>query len=173
VGTLEPRKNVIALIKAFGNLKKKNLIEHSLVLCGPKGWYYQEVFNAIKEWRLEKDVLYKGYIPESDLPSVYNLAQIFVYPSIYEGFGLPVLEAMACGCPVITSNAASLPEVVGNAAILVDPENNQELEQSLLQLINDEDLRRKLSADGIKRAGIFSYTKSAETLYNVLKRASL
>jgi len=172
VGTLEPRKNIITLIKAFGSLKKKNLIEHSLVLCGPKGWYYQEIFHAITDWGLQKYIHYIGYIPESDLPFVYNLAQVFVYPSIYEGFGLPVLEAMACGCPVITSNTASLPEVVGDAAILVDPEDNHELEQSLLRLVTDEVLRRELSVRGIKRARMFSNLKSAEKLFAVLREAS-
>jgi len=172
VGTLEPRKNIVTLIKAFGNLKNNDLIEHSLVLCGPKGWYYQEIFHAITEWGLEKDVHYIGYIPESDLPYMYNLAQVFVYPSAYEGFGLPVLEAMACGCPVITSNTASLPEVVGGAAILVDPENCQELEQSLLRLVKDELLRSKLGAQGVERAKVFSSRRSAEKLFDVLCKAS-
>jgi len=170
VGTLEPRKNIISLITAFNSLKKKQLIEHKLVLCGPKGWHYKDIFKKTKELKLENEIIFLGFIPEEDLPFLYNVAQVFVYPSLYEGFGLPVLEAMSCGCPVITSNVSSLPEIVGNSAILVDPLNTEELEQAILKVIKNEDLRKDLIKKGINRSKMFSWEKAAEDTYAILKR---
>ncbi|HIP90277.1 MAG TPA: glycosyltransferase family 1 protein, partial [Candidatus Nanopusillus sp.] len=120
VGTLEPRKNIPTLIKAYYKLKKQGL-PHKLVITGKKGWKYRSIFKTINKLNLRKDVIFTGYVPDEDLPTLYNAADLFVYPSLYEGFGLPPLEAMACGTPVITSNTSSLPEVVGDAGIMVDP----------------------------------------------------
>lgn len=170
VGTLEPRKNITSLIAAFNELKKKQLIDHKLVLCGPKGWHYKDIFKKIKELKLENEIIFLGFIPEEDLPFLYNVAQVFVYPSLYEGFGLPVLEAMSCGCPVITSNVSSLPEIVGNSAILVDSLNTEELEQAILKVIKNKDLRKDLIKKGIERSKMFSWEKAAEDAFAILKR---
>jgi len=111
VGTLEPRKNIPTLLKALYKLKKQG-IKHKLVITGKKGWKYKSIFETIEKLNLQEDVIFTGYVPDEDLPALYNAADLFVYPSLYEGFGLPPLEAMQCGTPVITSNTSSLPEVV-------------------------------------------------------------
>ena len=170
VGTLEPRKNITTLILAFDTLKKKKLIEHKLVLCGGKGWYYDDIFRKIEDLRLNKEVIFTGYVPENDLPFLYNAADVFVYPSLYEGFGLPVLEAMSCGCPVVTSNVSSIPEVVGNAGILVNPSSFEELAQAILKVVKDRELREDLVKKGLKRAKIFSWEKAAKETFIVLER---
>ncbi|HMK53515.1 MAG TPA: glycosyltransferase family 1 protein, partial [Methanobacteriaceae archaeon] len=120
VGTLEGRKNIPTILKAFHKLKKKG-INHKLVLVGMKGWNLDDIFESIKHLNLQDEIIFPGYVPESDLVKLYNLADVFVYPSLYEGFGLPPLEAMSCGCPVLTSNVSSLPEVVKDAGITLDP----------------------------------------------------
>ena len=120
VGTLEKRKNVPTLLKSFYKLKKCK-IEHKLVIVGGKGWKYTKIFDLIEEFNLKGDVIFTDYVSDEYLVKFYNAADLFVYPSLYEGFGLPPLEAMACGCPVITSNTSSLPEVVGDAGIMIDP----------------------------------------------------
>ncbi|MBU2477196.1 glycosyltransferase family 4 protein, partial [Candidatus Micrarchaeota archaeon] len=117
VSTLEPRKNIPNLIRAFSTLKKEKKIRQKLVVAGQKGWKYKEIFDLTRKLGMEKEIIFLGYISEDKLICIYNLADLFVFPSFYEGFGFPVLEAMKCGCPVITSNVSSLPEVSGNAAI--------------------------------------------------------
>ena len=169
VGTLEPRKNITTLISAFGNLKRRNLIDKKLVLCGPRGWYYKSIFEKIEELKLEKDVILLGYVPDEDLPSLYNAAHMFVYPSYYEGFGLPVLEAMSCGCPVITSNTSALPELVGNAGILIDPTQTEELEHAILRLNNEDDLRKNLGQRGLEQAKLFSRRETAKKTLAILE----
>jgi glycosyltransferase involved in cell wall biosynthesis len=120
VGNLAKHKNIPMLIEAFYKIKKKN-IECKLVIAGKKEWEYKEIFETVDKLNLQNNVVFTGYVLDEDLPALYNAADLFVYPSLYEGFGLPPLEAMACGTPVITSNTSSLPEVVGNAGIMVDP----------------------------------------------------
>ena len=117
VGTLEPRKNVIILMKAFKKLREKGFEGYKLVIAGDRGWLYKQIFREVEHSDLENEVLFLGVVVDEDLPMLYNCADIFVYPSLYEGFGLPPLEAMACGIPVITSNTSSLPEVIGDAGI--------------------------------------------------------
>lgn len=164
VGTLEPRKNIPILLKAYYQLKKRN-INHKLVIAGKKGWKYQEIFETIDKLNLKDDIIFTGYVPENDLPALYNAADLFVYPSIYEGFGLPPLEAMACGTPVITSNTSSLPEVVGNAGIMVDPLDINELAYSMHEVLTNSTLKIDLSKKGLERAKMFSWEKCArETL---------
>ena len=150
-------------------MKKKSLIDKKLVLCGPKGWYYQIIFEKIEELKLEEDVIFLGYIPDEDLPYLYNAAHMFVYPSYYEGFGLPVLEAMSCGCPVITSNTSALPELVGNAGILIDPTQTEELEHAILRLNNEDDLRKNLGQRGLEQAKLFSRRETAKKTLAILE----
>lgn len=164
VGTLEPRKNIPSLIKAFYKLKKKNL-QYKLVIAGKKGWKYKEIFETIDKLNLQNDVVFTGYVSDEGLPALYNAADLFVYPSIYEGFGLPPLEAMACGTPVITSNTSSLPEVVGDAGIMVDPYDVDGLADAMHEVLADGGLRANMIKKGLERAKMFSWEQCAkETL---------
>lgn len=166
VGTLEPRKNLIRLVKAYYRLKKDFRIEHQLVLAGGKGWLCDDIFEQITQLRLDGDVVITGYIvDEEDVAALMNGADLFVYPSIYEGFGLPPLEAMCCGAPVITSTASSLPEVVGDAAILVNPYDVGQMTEAMHRVLTDEVLQRDMRRKSSERAKIFSWEKTAkETL---------
>ena len=171
VGTLEPRKNIVRLIEAFYKARNENSINHKLVFTGRKGWKYENIFNKIKELNLEKDIIFTGYVSDEDLPALYNTADLFVYPSIYEGFGLPPLEAMACGTPVITSNVSSLPEVVGNAGIMVNPYNVNELADKITEVLTNEELKKELSQKGLERAKLFSWEKCAKETMEVFEEA--
>lgn len=162
VGTLEPRKNVEALIRAFNALKEKYWIPHQLVLVGQKGWLYQDIMKAVEFSPFRGDILSLDYVPDSDIPALMSGADVFVYPSFYEGFGLPVLEAMQCGCPVITSNVSSLPEVGGDACLYVHPESSDELSEKIYEVIRDKSLQKTLSMKGAERAKQFSWKKCAQ-----------
>jgi len=168
VGTLEPRKNIPTLIHAFAKVKKDGFPQ-KLLLIGGKGWKYEEIFSAINELSLTDQILIPGYVPDEDLVYFYNVADLFVYPSLYEGFGLPPLEAMACGTPVITSNKSSLPEVVGDAALLVDPLDVRALAGAIERVLANEELRAQLSERGLKRAKFFSWKKTAERTWEVYR----
>lgn len=161
VGTLEVRKNISILLKSLYKLKKQG-IKHKLVITGKKGWKYKSIFKIIEQLNLQKDVIFIGYVSDEDLPALYNAADLFVYPSIYEGFGLPPLEAMQCGTPVITSNTSSLPEVVGNAGIMIDPYDVVELANNMHEVLVNVSLREELSKKGLERAKLFSWKKCAE-----------
>jgi glycosyltransferase involved in cell wall biosynthesis len=174
VGTIEPRKNIIGLIDAYLVLKQRwdsALGElPKLVIAGAKGWYYEEVFAKVEQAGLESEVVFAGYVPAEDLPLWYSAADALVYPSWYEGFGLPVLEAMACGTPVVTSDRASLPEVVGAAGISLPPDQPERWALALWQLLSDEDRRRSLGADGRQRAAGFSWERTARETVAVYDR---
>ncbi|MEA3458002.1 MAG: glycosyltransferase family 1 protein, partial [Candidatus Thermoplasmatota archaeon] len=130
-----------------------------------KGRKYKEIFETINKLNLQNDVVFTGYVSDEDLPALYNAADLFVYPSIYEGFGLPPLEAMACGTPVITSNTSSLPEVVGDAGIMVDPPDVDRLADAMHEVLTNEGLRANMIKKGLGRAEMFSWEKCArETL---------
>lgn len=166
VGTVEPRKNLNRLIEAFHIFKQESHHpEVKLVIVGGKGWLYDKIFSRIKELKMEKDIIFTGYVQDEYLPFLYNLALAFIYPSIYEGFGLPPLEAMSCGTPVISANTSSIPEVVGDAGLLIDPYNINEIAGALLQVIQSNSLRSEMSRKGLEQAGKFSWEKCAsETL---------
>jgi glycosyltransferase involved in cell wall biosynthesis len=165
VSTIEPRKNIPTLIRAFRQLLDDYHLDASLVLAGREGWKVDEVFATIEELKVEDRVFCLGRVPTADLVSLYNTARAFAFPSFYEGFGLPPLEAMACGTPVVVSNVSSLPEVVGDAGLMVDPEEVEELTVALWRLMSDEDLRKDLIDKGLRRASRFSHEKMArETL---------
>jgi glycosyltransferase involved in cell wall biosynthesis len=170
VGTLEPRKNLTTLLRSYALLKQR-FDPPPLVIGGPQGWRHEEVFSLAQELDLEDDVLFPGFIPREELPLWYNAASAFVYPSLYEGFGLPPLEAMACGTPVITSNASSLPEVVGDAGLLVEPTNAEELAQAMQRVLRDDDLRDSLRRKGLERAKMFSWQRAARETARAYDRA--
>jgi len=167
VGTIEPRKNLTALLEAFHYL----LATHDLrlVIVGKKGWLYEGFFRRLRELGLEDRVIFTGYVPDEDLPAIYSAADLFVFPSLYEGFGLPVLEAMACGVPVICSNTSSLPEVAGDAALLVDPADVWALAGAMEQALTDEHLRSELMAKGLERARWFTWEKAAAKTLEVYR----
>ncbi len=167
VGTLEPRKNVVTLIKAFKKLKELAFKNYKLVIAGDKGWLYKQIFDEIKSSDLQKEVLFLGIVEDEDLPMLYNCADIFVYPSLYEGFGLPPLEAMACGIPVITSNTSSLPEVVDNAGIMVDPDDVNSLCEAMYNVLKDKELWNHMSKKGLDRAKLFSWKDSAKKILEI------
>jgi len=155
VGTLEPRKNVERLVRAYARLRGMGITEHRLVLAGGTGWRYQGVYRVIEELGLQGDVLLPGYIPSAELPLWYAAADLFVYPSLYEGFGLPVLEALACGVPTIASTTSSLPEVAGDAAVLVDPRDEEGLALAMARVLQDEAFRDQLRHRGLRQAARF------------------
>jgi glycosyltransferase involved in cell wall biosynthesis len=171
VGTIEPRKNVTRLIEAFASLHTCELANLKLVIGGAKGWFYGDVFARVEELGLESAVMFPGYIPVSELPLWYNAAELFVYPSLYEGFGLPPLEAMACGTPVVTANTSSLPEVVGQAGLTVDPLDVEGLAEAMRRILDDEALRYEMRGRGLQRARDFSWTKTAQETVQVYRRA--
>ncbi len=165
VGLLNPRKNGERLIRAYHRLKGKTDLPHKLVFVGAKGWLYEDDLALIEQLGLERDIIFTGYVADEDLPLVYNLAEALVYPSVYEGFGLPILEAMACGTPVITSDVSSSPEVAGGAALLVDPYNVDQLAEVMYKVASQDDLRAYLTRRSLRRAEDFSWEKTAlETL---------
>ena len=169
VGTFEPRKNLLTLLQAYAEFRRQTRSDYKLVLGGGMGWLYQPVFAAVEELELQGDVIFPGFIPEDELPLWYNAADVFVYPSLYEGFGLPPLEAMACGTPVIVSDVSSLPEVVGDAALLVDPHKPDEWAAALSLLCRDADLRTDLVSRGLERAQEFSWTRMARETIQVYR----
>lgn len=166
VGTLEPRKNLEGLLRGYAAARKLGL-PHTLVVTGAKGWGKSRLAATVRELRLEGSVVFTGFVPDADLPHLYAGAEFFVYPSLYEGFGLPPLEAMACGTPVITSNVSSLPEVTGDAALLVDPRSEAELAAAILRLAGDRDLCATLRERGMRRAGLFSWQRTAAETWAV------
>lgn len=161
LGTLEPRKNIATLLEAYAVLRRKQGFVHRLVVAGGKGWYYEEIYAMVERLGLEGEVIFPGYIPQSELALWYNAADLFVYPSLYEGFGIPPLEAMACGTPVIVSNTSSLPEVVGDAGVIVAPCDAQALAEAMLSVVSDRVHHRALRDAGLSRAGAFSWRNTA------------
>jgi len=171
VGTLEPRKNIIRLLEAYQDLSRSIRNKYQLVLAGSEGWQDKHIIKKIKEVSDSNNrVIVPGYVPEEDLPALYSGAYLFLYPSFYEGFGMPILEAMACKTPVITSNTSSMPEVAGDAALLVNPSNIEEIKESIIKIINDSALRTSLIKRGQKQIQKFSWTKSAEKLIKVFEK---
>lgn len=161
VSTLEPRKNLSRLVKAFEGLRCHGRKER-LILAGQLGWRYQPLLRQIEESGLKEAVRLLGYVPSSDLPAIYNLARAVAFPSIYEGFGLPIVEAMACGTPVLTSNLSSMAELGAGAALLVNPFSEEEIRDGLLRVLTEEALREELRSAGLDRAANFSWKRAAE-----------
>ncbi|MBN2311557.1 MAG: glycosyltransferase family 4 protein, partial [Candidatus Hydrogenedentes bacterium] len=167
VGTLEPRKNLTALARAYTRLATD--LPHALVLAGAPGWQWAELAAAIAQSPARDRIVLPGYVPRGDLPAFYSAADALAYPSRYEGFGLPVLEAMTCGCPVVTSNNSCLPEVAGDAALLVDAADEAGLESALRTVLEDAATRAALIERGRAQARAFSWQACAETTLGVYK----
>jgi glycosyltransferase involved in cell wall biosynthesis len=166
VGTMEPRKNLVRLIRAF-QLISKEIDDVKLVLVGKKGWLYDEIFKEINNDALKDKIVYTGYVEQQDMKSIYSGASCFVYPSLYEGFGLPPLEAMNCGVPVVSSNISSLPEVIGDAGILINPMEIVEIAEAVLKLLFDEKLRNNLISKGLKQSEKFKWEKTTNKIFEV------
>ena len=173
VASSRPYKNIDGLIKAYKILKDRYGIEHSLIVTGLAGKAQSGLLTMAQELKLESDVRFSGFVNDRDLPLLYSAADIFVYPSFYEGFGLPVLEAMSCGIPVAASNSTSLPEVVGNAGLLFDPHNTEQMAEVIYNLIKDSHLRKELVKKGFERVKEFSWEKTAMQVLSVLKKEHL
>lgn len=161
LGTLEPRKNVEGVIRAYAAWRQRDTAAPPLIVGGGKGWYYEQVFRLVETLGLTEHVYFPGYLSQNELPLWYNAATMFVYPSYFEGFGLPVLEAMACGTPVITSNVSSLPEVAGEAAIFVSPDDIDGLSIAMQHIITDAALAQSLKEKGLQQAAQFNWAKTA------------
>jgi glycosyltransferase involved in cell wall biosynthesis len=166
-------QNLPRLIAAYANLRRAraHVKLPALVFVGKLGWLYEETLRAIEEHKVSDDVLWTGYVPESDLPALYTGATCFVYPSYFEGFGLPPLEAMQCGAPVIAGNRTSLPEVVGDAGLLIDPFNQQAIADALARVIDDASLRAEMRRKGLAQAEKFSWSRTAQLTLKAYERA--
>jgi glycosyltransferase involved in cell wall biosynthesis len=171
VGNVQPRKNLPRLVRAFGTLVT-DIPDLALVIAGQSGWQGSEVEATVRQLGLAERVRFTGFVPNADLPALYGGAELFCYPSLYEGFGLPPLEAMACGTPTVTSNTASLPEVVGDAAVTVDPTSVAEISSALRSLLEDPRRRADYSRRGIARAALFSWDHTARLTRDVYAAVS-
>lgn len=168
IGTLQPRKNHRRLMQAFSRLTQADR-DLRLVIGGGAGWLSEPFYRQLRESGIEDRVHLTGFVDDADLPALYSAAEVFAFPSLYEGFGLPVLEAMACATPVVTSNVSSLPEVAGDAALLIDPHDVEALADALRRLLDDGELRRQLIAAGQARAAQFSWRRAALELLEVYR----
>jgi len=161
LGTLQPRKNFGRLIEGYARIRCDLTDNTQLVIAGGKGWLYDDIFRRVEQLGLGKEVHFPGYVDDKDLPALYSLADVFAFPSLYEGFGIPPLEAMACGTPVVTSSVSSLPEVVGDAALLVTPTDVDALAEALREALRGRSLRDKLIQLGFERAKEFTWARGA------------
>ncbi|MGI6368081.1 MAG: glycosyltransferase family 4 protein [Anaerolineae bacterium] len=165
LGTLQPRKNYVRLIQAYHRLRMEQHIPHSLVIGGGPGWLDQPIYDTIAELDLQEHVRLLGFVDEADLPALYSGAEVFAFPTLYEGFGIPVLEAMACGTPVVCSNTSSLPEAAGDAGLLFEPTDTDALADALLRGISDSALRARLISSGYAQATRYTWKESAQRLH--------
>lgn len=169
VSLISPRKNLVFLLNSFKKLRENKNIDCQLVIAGGKGWRYENIFKTAALLKLENNVIFTGQVSNNEILHLYNNAILFAYPSLYEGFGLPVLEAMACGCPVISSNTSSIPEVCGNAAVLVDPKNIDGLTEAMYKIITQDSMRQMYRKGGLARAGCFSWAKTAQQTLDIYR----
>jgi len=172
IGTLEPRKNFPRLIAAYAQLRRQTGLPHELVIAGRRGWLYQEIYDQIAKEGLSERVHLPGFIADDDLPALYTLADLVAFPSLYEGFGLPPLEAMACGTPVVTSNNSSLPEAVGSAALMVDAEDIEGLADAMARVLGNANLRVRLADLGRAQAARFTWQGAAQKLLEAYELAA-
>jgi glycosyltransferase involved in cell wall biosynthesis len=169
LGTLEPRKNVDGLIRAYNIFRKNNeeLNDYKLVIAGSRGWIYRHIFQELKKSPYRQDIQFIGYVDNDDKVALYNLADLFVFPSFYEGFGFPPLEAMACGTPTVTSFVSSMPEVVGEAALMIDPYNSQAIAKAIEAILTDEELKKDLISKGLARVKRFNWESAAKKYLDI------
>ncbi|NIN63504.1 MAG: glycosyltransferase [Anaerolineae bacterium] len=170
VSTIEPRKNLPTLLRAFRRLLDNYKLDVKLTVVGQRGWFCGEVFAVTESLDLSEDIAFLGHVPMEDLVLLYNAAQALVHPSYYEGFGLPPLEAMACGTPSIVANVSSLPEVVGDASLLIPPDDVEGWTVAMWRVLTDDSLHSELSAKGLTRAQLFSWKKAAQATLDLYKR---
>lgn len=170
VSYISPKKNLLNLINAFNIFRKEYKYDIKLVIAGGKGWNSEQVFELVKILKLEKEVIFTGHVPKEDLLVLYNYALSFVYPSIYEGFGIPILEAMACGCPVITAQSSSLPEISGNAALYVNPFDVEDISSAIFKLLDNDGLRKILIERGFENIKRFNWEQTAIKTLNIYKK---
>lgn len=170
VGTIEPRKNIVNLLKAFDKFKDQDKNNFHLVLIGKKGWNTLEIEETFKKTKYHDRIHFMDFIDDQELVYLYQGASLFCYPSLYEGFGLPVLEAMACGTPVITSNISSLPEVGGDAAKYIDPNNVEDISKKITQILTNQNVLKAMSKKSLGQAKQFSWEKCARETYQVYKK---
>lgn len=172
LGTLEPRKNLVGLVEAYAQLREQHADTPSLVIAGAKGWYYSELFERVRALGLLGAITFAGYVAREEQPMWYSGAEAFVYPSLYEGFGIPVLEALACGVPTVTSNLSSLPEAAGSLALQVDPQDRTALAHAMLRALTDATLRQRTTAEGLQWARQFSIERMAKAYKESYRRAA-
>jgi glycosyltransferase involved in cell wall biosynthesis len=170
VGTLEPRKNLVTLLKAYAQVLRETPLRPQLVVTGGEGWLMDETFSLMRDENIHERLCLTGYLNDDDLGALYSSCRAFIYPSLYEGFGLPPLEAMACGAPVIASRVQALAETLADAAVLVDPLDVESLAQAIAALLADERHRAELIEQGRARAAHFSWTRTAELTYEVYRQ---
>lgn len=169
VGGLTPLKNIGNVLRAFHRIKE-SLPDYKLVLIGFKRWKYEQDMELIKKLELENDVIFTGWVQDEDMPALYSLADLLIFPSLYEGFGIPLLEAMACGCPIITSNAGGLAEVAGEAAIFVNPHNVNDISNAMFNIIKDNNLRQGMIERGYKQVKNFRWEKCAREVLDIFEQ---
>lgn len=175
LGTIEPRKNISGIVRAFEVFQEyaqschsEELLKYELIIAGESGWKNEEIFSQINSSCFKNKIKIINFIPEDDKPYLYNLASLFVYPSFFEGFGFPPLEAMKCGVPVISSNNSSLPEIVGSAGIMIDPEKPDEIFRAIKEILENRELKVKLIQKGFKKADDFNWKKTAQETLKLL-----
>lgn len=171
VGTIQPRKNLAGALGAYAALKRRLKKAPKLVLVGKRGWLSEGIFKQVKATGISDDVIITGYVADEDLPAILSGAIALVFVSLYEGFGLPALEAMACGTPVIASNVSSLPEVVGEAGLLVDPHNSRAISDAMVEVTTNAGLRQQMRERGLARASMFSWKRCGADTLRVLREA--
>lgn len=169
VSTIEPRKNLPFLVRAYA-LAVREGIDTKLVITGKKGWYYDSLFKLVEDLQLQDKVIFTGYVEDQDMPALYSGAKAFVFPSLYEGFGLPPLEAMACGTPVISSSTSSMPEVIGNAGILISPKDERLWAKNIIKVLKDRGLALTMSGWGLRQAKKFSWEATAKKTIEVYQK---
>ncbi|MFB3897087.1 MAG: glycosyltransferase family 4 protein [bacterium] len=172
VGTIEPRKNLQLMLQSFAQVKNLNHIPHKLVIIGGNGWGNNQIHTQLEQYGIQNEVIFTGHLEHNELPSIYQHASLLVFPSIYEGFGFPPLEAMACGIPVIASNISSIPEVVGDAGILLNLDKPQIWAETIYSVLSDQQLQQELRLKGINRAKQFSWGKTAQLTLTVYEQAA-
>jgi len=170
VGTVEPRKNLAGLLESFALLKAKNAFQGQLVVAGMKGWMTENISTMIKDLGIDQDVIFTGYISDTQLCQLYNMAEVFVFPSFYEGFGFPILEAFCCGVPVITSTTSSCGEIAGDAALRVNPKDKEAIAHAMEKILTDKVVSASLRQAGLNQANKFSFTRTAEKTLDVYRK---
>jgi glycosyltransferase involved in cell wall biosynthesis len=170
VGTIEPRKNLTGLLESFALLKSKKIFQGKLVVVGMKGWMLENIGEMIKQLGIEQDVVFTGFISDAQLRLLYNMTEVFVFPSFYEGFGFPILEAFCCGAAVITSNNSSCAEIASDAALTIDPKDPKEMASAMERVLTDKNINGSIRQAGLKRAKEFSFLTTAQNTLDVYRR---